>query len=381
MKYLTGLVAFGVPCELNSIGKWNVTKDEFTNPDKFTIAESDDSPFKDYGIEKDKIVRYHPDELYNVANHVRAYLDLLADRNFNVLKDLFYECIKDTKCRELIFKAAYGKLRYLACFHDVNNFMIDEFGNAWVSYVDSVEQINQNINDAEESVRQHEEAQKDIKHSWSPLYDELIDKEDVKNLLSMADDRLNEIVLSCILLDCKNVDLDRVNDVLDNNDINVTIYDKTYIENVYRAFKFMTETIGKPIDITFLYDLSAKISNELSYDAGQLRADDIPTANSIPCESLIIGDMKEINDTDNALSKAMTYIGYIYKNALFSHGNIAIACLIANKILIEAGEGLFIIPSTHRDVFTKELNEFMKSGDATGLYTFIVNHCIVKIGD
>ena len=145
MKYITGIVAFGVQCERNSTGKWNLTKDDFLNEENMKLKESDDSPFKDYGIEENKLVPYHDICTYNVADHVRAYVDMVHEQRFDELVGLFYESIGDMKCRQDIFMLVNGKLRHLAGFQKVNEFMQQEFGNAWVSYIDSVERVAEHI--------------------------------------------------------------------------------------------------------------------------------------------------------------------------------------------------------------------------------------------
>lgn len=136
MKYITGLICFGVPCEEDSCGTWLFTKQDFLSPEYMVERDSDNSPFNSYGIECDKIIPYHADdELFNVATHTRAYLDMLNDGKFDVLKGAFYEYIQSTTCREAIFRRVYNCLKNNANFKDIHDFMSEEFGNAWASYV------------------------------------------------------------------------------------------------------------------------------------------------------------------------------------------------------------------------------------------------------
>ncbi len=112
------------------------SKAEFSNPEYILNKESDESVFKDYGIERDKIIPYYGDDsLFNVANHVRAYLDILSWHQFDKLKDVFYNYIFDIDCRSMIFDGVYKYLRLGDGFKEVNDFMSEEFGNAWLSYV------------------------------------------------------------------------------------------------------------------------------------------------------------------------------------------------------------------------------------------------------
>lgn len=136
MIYLTGMISFGIPCLLDSRGTWMYSKAEFSNPEYMVSRESNESVFKDFGIEKDKIIPYYGDDsLFNVANHVRAYLDILSWGQYDELKGVFYDYIFSMDCRGMIFDSVYKYLRFGKSFQDINRFMSEEFGNAWLSYV------------------------------------------------------------------------------------------------------------------------------------------------------------------------------------------------------------------------------------------------------
>lgn len=139
MKYLTGILCFQVPCELDSVGSWGLSKKDFMNDELFDIRESEDSKLKKYGIEENKIVPFRSDsgELYAVANHVRSYLDMLYDGKYDELVDLFYTHIKTLKCRDEIFKRVYNGFKRGDLPNEAYQFMEREFGSNWFSYVQS----------------------------------------------------------------------------------------------------------------------------------------------------------------------------------------------------------------------------------------------------
>lgn len=135
MVYITGPIAFSIPSSDNSVGRWNTPKDEFLKEGALTTKESEGSLLKDYGIDKDKIIPYHDDsELFNVATHTRAYLDMLIDRRFDELEGLFEDCIRDGSCMHDIFKHVYHKLSKLPKYKEIYQFIAGEFGNHWISY-------------------------------------------------------------------------------------------------------------------------------------------------------------------------------------------------------------------------------------------------------
>lgn len=142
MQYLTGLLAFGIPCDLDTNGMWGFRSSDYSNDEHFAtfLRDSDNSPFKEVGIVNNVYIDQRPLCTYRVANHVRAYLDMLYEGKFDELKGLYQVAIGRPKYRQDIFMQVYGKLRHLACFDEVSNFLCDEFGTGWVSYVESIRQ-------------------------------------------------------------------------------------------------------------------------------------------------------------------------------------------------------------------------------------------------
>lgn len=148
MYYLSGPLAFTVPCELDTPGEWRVSRkmwsDENVNK---SIRNSEDSPFKDYGINQNVYIQYRPIGLYNVANHVRAYLDMLYEKRFDEMKDLFMEYIDNGLYRRDIFEQVFYRCKHLAEYKEINKFMSEEFGNAWISFLDAIHTSSMHISE------------------------------------------------------------------------------------------------------------------------------------------------------------------------------------------------------------------------------------------
>jgi len=73
IKYITGIHALNINCDLETCGDWHASAIQWKNPN---TRYSNESIFKDYGIEYNKNIPEN-DDLHNVANHIRAILDLL----------------------------------------------------------------------------------------------------------------------------------------------------------------------------------------------------------------------------------------------------------------------------------------------------------------
>lgn len=139
MKYISLIHALNLPCELETCGDWHTSAIQWNKPN---ILESDDSIFKDYGIEKNKTIPEHKKK-YNVANHIRAILDLLYIGNFTVAEGMNKDFICNSKYDKEIFTQVI-KMVNLANWNQIDRFMTKEYLGKWVKYKEG-ELINERI--------------------------------------------------------------------------------------------------------------------------------------------------------------------------------------------------------------------------------------------
>jgi hypothetical protein len=134
MKYITGIHALNLNCELETTGDWHMSALQWDNPQ---FMHSYDSVFGEYGIERNKSI---PGKLgrYNVANHIRACLDLLAIGNFPVAQGINKDFICNEKYDDEIFNMVL-KLRNLPHYDDIDKFMGKEYAMKWVRFKKSKE--------------------------------------------------------------------------------------------------------------------------------------------------------------------------------------------------------------------------------------------------
>ena len=129
MKYVTGTYALNINCSLETCGDWHRSALKW---DKMTIKESNGSIYGDYGIEQNKKVPYH-DGLYNVANHIRALLDLLIDQKFGSAQGMNDDFIVVDVYDEEIFEKVCI-LKNLDHWPDIDCFMMYEYREKWLDY-------------------------------------------------------------------------------------------------------------------------------------------------------------------------------------------------------------------------------------------------------
>lgn len=79
MKYLSGIHALNLPCSLLTDGDWHTSALAWKN---YSYKESSKCVFGDYGIETQRSIPFLKINNINIANHIRAVLDLLEEGDF-----------------------------------------------------------------------------------------------------------------------------------------------------------------------------------------------------------------------------------------------------------------------------------------------------------
>lgn len=127
MKYLSGLYALNLPCNLETVGDWHTSA---LNWNKVTLNDSKSSIFEDYGIEKEREIPEHK-EKYNIANHIRAILDLLSAKRFDLISNFRREYI----CTDIYDEEIFKQVSRLLPDDDINDFMNKNYGRMWRKWV------------------------------------------------------------------------------------------------------------------------------------------------------------------------------------------------------------------------------------------------------
>ena len=129
MKYISGAFALNLPCSLDTCGDWHASALDWS---KLELRESDNSIFGEYGIERCNCVPEHTGE-FNVANTLRALLDLLADGNFAVAQGARDDFICNDKYTDEFFNKTL-ELRGLGNWNEIDRFMEKEYMMEWLRF-------------------------------------------------------------------------------------------------------------------------------------------------------------------------------------------------------------------------------------------------------
>lgn len=130
MKYITGIHALNLPCQLDTCGDWHSTAIQWEKP---TINESEGSFFGEYGIERNIQVPFLDNKEYNVANHIRALLDLMLQNKLSIVQGIrdSYIC-NDDYTQEIFSKVI--QLRKNDNWKEIDQLMSREYMMEWIKF-------------------------------------------------------------------------------------------------------------------------------------------------------------------------------------------------------------------------------------------------------
>ncbi|MCM1131553.1 MAG: hypothetical protein NC310_05785 [Roseburia sp.] len=130
MKYISGIHALNIPCSLNTMGDWHVSALQWDNPCEY---DTEDSIFKDFGIEYNKKIPEHT-QTYPVANHVRACLDLIDHGQFGYAQGMNKNYISNKALNQIIFSKVL-LLKNNKNWEEIKKFMNKEFTMEWIRFL------------------------------------------------------------------------------------------------------------------------------------------------------------------------------------------------------------------------------------------------------
>lgn len=129
MKYLSGIFALNLMCKLDTYGDWHTSAIDWK---KLRFWESNNSIFGDYGIEKNRITPEN-DGKFNVANHIRALLDLISVGDFSTAQGMRDNFICNDKYTPEIFNKVI-MLKKQNNWAAIDKFMGQEYMMQWINY-------------------------------------------------------------------------------------------------------------------------------------------------------------------------------------------------------------------------------------------------------
>lgn len=165
--------------------------------------------------------------------------------------------------------------------------------------------------------------------------------------------------------------------ILDNAaKVNAKTSEVFFVVNMKRAWEFVLDTLDEPVTIQYLCQLNQICGRELIGDCGELRKYPVKIGGCayippLPREEAVADQLHDIGDD------AIELFCYLCKAQLFPDGNKRLAQLAANKILINNGQGILMIPPDKVLEFRNLLVNYYETGSES-LAKFLKKECILS---
>ncbi len=171
-----------------------------------------------------------------------------------------------------------------------------------------------------------------------------------------------ELVYNTAYIEGCNITFPQTQTIIDGAVVNgVTVDDIQTVLNLRDAWRYCIRTIDNPFDLEYVCKINEFVSRNESLQWGTLRNGKVSVGDyipSIPIKEDVLKKFEEINNIINPIEKALEYFAYNCKQQLFWDGNKRTSTIAANKILIQAGEGILTIGKENAEEFNYTLSNW-----------------------
>jgi len=162
----------------------------------------------------------------------------------------------------------------------------------------------------------------------------------------------------------------------------VALGDIQTILNLRDAWRFVTSTAGEPFTLDYLCQINGHVSRNESLAWGTLRTGKVgisgtgytPPIPTLESAQALLGSL-----TGTATQQAITFFLEACRAQLFWDGNKRTSTLAANKILMQAGAGIFTVKDKDILEFNKRLLDYYNTGSPSVIDTWLYHNCIEGI--
>lgn len=166
------------------------------------------------------------------------------------------------------------------------------------------------------------------------------------------------------------------------NVLEVSISDIQCIINLRNAWQYMLETIQEPLTLECICKIHADVARNEALEWGVLRTGIVGVSGTsyippVPNKEQVELELNKILNLPTATSRAIYYFLWAARSQLFWDGNKRTSTLIASKILIPSGSGIFTVKENDLLEFNTKLSIYYESADCSEIDDFLYNTCIV----
>lgn len=178
-----------------------------------------------------------------------------------------------------------------------------------------------------------------------------------------------ELVYNAAYVEGCNVTFPQTQTILDGAVVNnVAVSDIQTVLNLRDGWKFVLTHIDDILDLDFICKINEYVSRNESLDWGALRTGSVGIGGTdykpaVPMKETVTKDLHEIMQSEDPIDQALNLFCYAVRSQLFWDGNKRTATMVANKVLIQNGQGLLTIDSKNAEEFNQSLLHYYDTAD------------------
>lgn len=162
----------------------------------------------------------------------------------------------------------------------------------------------------------------------------------------------------------------------------VQLDDIQAILNMRDVWKYLLSTVDEPVTIEYLCKLNEYIARNEALEWGKLRSGSVGISGTeymppVPKYETVKAELEQILKADtSATEKALDLFAWGTRGQFFWDGNKRTSMTLANKILIDAGAGIFTITDKRMERFNELLLDYYNTGACEQLKIFLYENAI-----
>ena len=200
----------------------------------------------------------------------------------------------------------------------------------------------------------------------------------------LAKKKLVDNIYSSAKLEGINVTFPETQALLDGVNVGrIPLADVEKILNLRDAWKYTLSNIDGTLDLTLVKKVNYYVARNESLAWGTLRTGQVGISGTdyvppIPDENSCTKKLDEILEQDTShTEKAIDLFLWLCRAQLFWDGNKRTATIVANKLLISNGNGIFQIKERDLVEFNTKLSSYYTSGKTDDIKQFLYKNVIV----
>ncbi|PYI50937.1 MULTISPECIES: death-on-curing protein [Paenibacillus] len=199
----------------------------------------------------------------------------------------------------------------------------------------------------------------------------------------LAKKKWDENIYCGMKMENRNITFPQTRTILNGVNVpGVTLDDIQAVLNMRDAWRYLVTTIDEPTTLTYICKLDVYVARNEALEWGVLRTGriGIPGTDDVP-PLTVSGEIEQelsvlLSADMTNTERAITAFLWGARRQMFWDGNKRTSLLLANKLLMEKGNGMLTITEKNMEKFNELLTAYYNTNDMRAIKVFLYEHAI-----